>query len=120
MIKIKEFPKTEKKLKGFLRRNLEAFQKNVMKEAPTEILEVPEIQEEWVEKYASVVLDTEPYTVTCFLDEEGVIVTTDYIHGKGFMCNIVDSEFSSQVYKNRLEAEREAFVEAIKILEEKL
>lgn len=121
MIKISDFPKTERKLQAFLRRNLEAFQKNIMKEAPKDILEVPGIEEGWVKKYSEVVVETEPRTFTDFLDEEGVIIGTDYnTHNMGFTCNIVGTLFSSHIYRNRIEAEREAFEEAIKILEGRL
>ena len=80
-MKIAQFPKSEKKLQEFLRRNLEAFQKNVMKEAPVEIMAPPEIQEEWVKKYSEVVLTTEPYTIISFLDENDINIIVDKIGG---------------------------------------
>lgn len=119
-MKIKNFPKSEKKLQEFLRRNLEAFQKNVMKDSPTEILAPPDIQEEWVVKYSEVVLTTEPRTVVDFLDEQGIYITTDYIYQEGFVCHVVGANWIGRVYENRIEAELEAFEAAFELLEEKL
>lgn len=115
---IKDFPKSEKKLQEFLRRNLEAFQKNVMKEAPVEIMAPPEIQEEWVKKYSEVVLTTEPYTIISFLDENDINIIVDKIGG--IWLSKINNNLLEGKYSSRVEAEISKYEEAFQLLENTL
>ena len=118
MTNLKQFPKSEKKLQEFLRRNLEAFQKNVMKEAPVEIMAPPEIQEEWVKKYSEVVLTTEPYTVISFLDENNINIIVDKTNSI-WSSKINNSPLEGK-YNSRVEAEISKYEEAFQFLENSL
>lgn len=120
MIELKQFPKSEKLLQEFFRRNLEAFQKNVMKEAPTEILEIPKIEDEWVKKYTESSLVTNPGILTSFFDENGIImeIGVDRTMEPKFCYSF--GENNSDLFYTRTEAEMEGWKECFKQLEQRL
>jgi len=117
MIDLKQFPKARIKLEKFFRRNLEAFQKNIMKEAPTDILEIPKIEEEWVKKYTESSLATQPRILYDFLDENEIYITIDMFQGK-FFGKIIGSLYKTKEYDERVECELETFQEAFRQLED--
>lgn len=119
MIALNDFPKGKKLLQEFAKRNLLAFQKNVMKEQPIEGLEIPEITEEMAENYANALISSQPRLILDFMDENEIFICTSFFQGE-FFGNIPGSLYESKAHKERIELEQEMYNEAFKQLEEKL
>lgn len=116
---IKQWPKSQQKLKEFTKKYLMAFQKNVMKDAPTDILEIPEITEEMAEKFIPAMLMTQKRNLYDFFSENNIEIElgVDRTMEPKFCYSFGDD--NSDLFYTRLEAEDEAFKAAFKLLEEK-
>jgi len=118
MIDLKEFPKSKKLLQEFGKKNLLAFQKNIMKEAPVEGLEIPEISDEMAESYANALLTTQPRILYDFFDENELYISV--IRNADNWSADVEGTDETGLYNTRIEAEFALFKIAFKLLEEKL
>lgn len=115
-----KFPKSSKKLQEFVKRNLIAFQKNIMKETKEKgEFEIPEITDEMAQRLTEGTLITRPRDLFDFFDEQEIFITIEWFQGN-FIGHIVSTIYATKEYKERVEAEQELFEEAFKILEEKL
>lgn len=119
MIETSQYPKGKKLLEEFAKRNLLAFQKNVMKDAPLEGLEIPEITDEMAENYANALITTQPRILIDFMDSNDIFMCTEFFQGE-FFGNIPGSLYKSKGYKERVEMEQDMYLEAFQQLEEKL
>lgn len=120
MININEFPKSKKLLGEFGKRNLSAFQKNIMKEREIEGVEIPEITDEMADSYANALLTTQPRILFSFFDENKLYIDITYDDLGVFYKQVYTGELDKIMYQNREEAEIAGFLEAFKLLEEKL
>lgn len=119
MIETSQYPKGKKLLEEFARRNLAEFQKNIMKDAPVEGLEIPAITDEMAEQYAKALLTTQPRILYDFFDENGIIIEITFSDKEGGWDYNVNNTRSLN-YASRLQAENNAFYESFRQLEEKI
>lgn len=117
MIALNDFPKGKKLLQEFAKRNLLAFQKNVMKEQPVEGLEIPEITEEMAESYANALITTNLRILYDFWDEQGLKISIVENDNK-FIGEVSRTSLHTKEYDNRLECEQEIFEQCFKKEEE--
>lgn len=134
MININEFPKSKKLLGEFGKRNLSAFQKNIMKEREIEGVEIPEITDEMADSYASALLTTNPRILFDFFDENEIFISircaakdvfyfrwnVKFDKGNDVEHPEALGRSTASNFTTRLECEKEAFNLAFKLLEEKL
>jgi len=118
---IKEFPKSEALLQEFFKKNLLAFQKNIMKDAPMEGMSVPEITGEMSKAYMESMLLTNTRLLFDFFDENKVYIQVLYYGEKGFLPLVVGMNNDMEhTFPDRMEAEHFAFKTAFEILEKQL
>lgn len=134
MIDLQLFPKSKKLLQEFAKKNLLAFQKNIMKENKVEGVEIPEITDDMAENYATALLSTNPRILYDFFDEQEIYLSIRNARKDNFYfswnvkfdkgvykdCSKAAGKSSISSFKTRLECEDDAYKFIFKLLEEKL
>ena len=116
------YPKTMSKLMGWVKRNLENFQKTMISQVGSSIgddVEIPKITDEHAEAATGAILTSYSKTLYDFLDENKIFLTVDYIFEEGFVVAFAGYK-SVEGHLNRIEAEMVGFKAAFAKMEEEI
>lgn len=109
-----EFPKAYELLKEWMKPRLLSFQESMIKAGGIEGSKIPELADEIVDKFVEVSLSSNIRLLYDFLDDKQLFMLPDYIKDRNeWYYYINDEYYSSDVYKNRTEAEIAGFNEAL-------
>ena len=121
---LKNYPKCEAFLKSKVKGVLENIQKMMLGDN-AEGLELPPIEQDYVDKYLESILNNNLPWLYTILDEQDILLLIDH-RSDGFLYtiksnnNVVKEGGGVFYYKTRAELEKVAFDECLKLLENKL